>query len=64
MDKVSEMSNHTDTRLNKDQPQTQELIMCCDESVMVYYFIYMPQLTVELVKMSNMALPTKLLNPA
>lgn len=63
MDKVSEMSNHTDTRLNKDQPQTQELIMCCDESVMVYYFIYMPQLTVELVKMSNMALPTKLLNP-
>lgn len=64
MDKVSEMSNHTDTWLNKDQPQTQELIMCCDESVMVYYFIYMPQLTVELVKMSNMALPTKLLNPA
>lgn len=49
--------------INKDQPHTQELIMCTAESVMVYYCIYMPQLTVELVKMSNKALPTKLLKP-
>lgn len=61
MDKVSEISNRTDTWINKDQPRKQELIMCTAESAMVHYCIYMPQLTVELVKMSNRALPTKLL---
>lgn len=39
------------------------MCVCTAESVLVYHCVCVPELTVELAKMSNMALPTKPLKP-